>query len=65
MVVALACITNLIVVIIGMFRGGASDFTYYIARPFGIPMPMVFGFLAYLIEVAIVVWAITILTSLF
>lgn len=54
---------DLLRVIIGMFTGGASDFTYYISRPLFIPMKMFYGFLTYLIEIGIVVWAINIIFS--
>ena len=54
---------DLLRVIIGMFTGGASDFTYYISRPLFIPMKMFYGFLTYLIEIAIVVWAINIIVA--
>ena len=54
---------DLLRVIIGMFTGGASDFTYYISRPLFIPMKIFYGFLTYLIEIGIVVWAINIIFS--
>ena len=54
---------DLLRVIIGMFTGGASDFTYYISRPLFIPMKMFYGFLTYLIEIGIVVWAINIIVA--
>ena len=54
---------DLLRVIIGMFTGGASDFTYYISRPLFIPMKMFYGFLTYLIEIGVVVWAINIIVA--
>lgn len=65
MIIVLGTISllDLLRVIIGMFKGGASNFTYYISRPLFIPMKMLYGFLTYLIEVVIVVYAINVIVS--
>lgn len=63
-ILAVPCILEIVILLIVLFKGGASDFTYYICRPFGIPMPMVYGFLLRLVEVAFVAWTVAMWFSL-
>lgn len=62
--VAFVAIGRLIYVFLRGFRT-APDVTYYLCRPFGFPMSMMWGFLGWLLLFAVAGWAISFIVNYF